>query len=121
MSKTRIIILLSIISAAIIATIIVLTWQTSDSTSQNVENNSSNIQNTIANKPIANVPKQNLDHDRKLQAEADSLLKLFNNMPQVPVYLKDEPIMKTGSETQRGLAYATCEPDRKPTIFISCR
>jgi predicted SprT family Zn-dependent metalloprotease len=38
-------------------------------------------------------------------------------MPSVPIYLKDEPIIKNGTNTEKGLAYTICESN-KPTIFI---
>jgi hypothetical protein len=54
----------------------------------------------------------------KLQADANALIPLFDNMPPVSVYLKDEPIIKTGSNTERGVAYTQCEQHDNPTIFI---
>lgn len=63
-------------------------------------------------------PKLDYETNAKLQIQANSLLKLFGNMPQVPVYIKDEPIIKTGSETQKGVAYTTCENKKEPTIFV---
>ncbi len=56
-------------------------------------------------------------HDN-LQTEADALLPLFDNMPPVPVYLKDEPVIKSGSNTERGVAYTNCESNEHPTIFV---
>jgi hypothetical protein len=69
------------------------------------------------NKPNA-IWSDKIEKDSKLQTQADSLLNLFDKMPQVPVFLKDEPILKTGNEIERGLAYTICEPNNKPTIFI---
>ena len=63
-------------------------------------------------------PKPDYETNAKLQIQANSLLKLFGNMPKVPVYIKDEPIIKTGSETQKGVAYTTCEDKKNPTIFV---
>jgi hypothetical protein len=54
----------------------------------------------------------------ELQKKADSFLNLFDNMPTVSFYLKDEPILKTGTNTERGLAYTICEPNNNPIIFI---
>ena len=58
------------------------------------------------------------EHDDNLQAEADALLFLFDKMPPVPVYLKDEPMLKTGANTERGAAYTHCYSNRLPTIFV---
>ena len=63
-------------------------------------------------------PKPDFETDARLQIQANSLLKLFGNMPYVPVFIKDEPIIKTGSETQKGVAYTTCENKKDPTIFV---
>lgn len=62
--------------------------------------------------------KLDYETNAKLQLQTNSLLKLFGNMPKVPVYIKDEPIIKTGSETQKGVAYTTCENKKDPTIFV---
>jgi hypothetical protein len=58
------------------------------------------------------------EHDDNLQAEADALLPLFDNMPPVPVYLKDEPFLKTGTNTEKGAAYTHCYSRELPTIFV---
>jgi hypothetical protein len=63
-------------------------------------------------------PKPKFETDAKLQKQSDALLKLFDNMPQVPVYLKDEPILKTGSETQKGVGYTVCEMNKTPVIYL---
>ena len=39
-------------------------------------------------------------------------------MPPVPVFIKDEPVLKTGSETQRGVAYTVCGLADKPVIYL---
>lgn len=54
----------------------------------------------------------------KLNLETDRLLSLFDEMPRVPVYVTDEPILKNGSATQKGVAYTACEAKNDPTIFI---
>ncbi len=61
---------------------------------------------------------QNFERSAKLQTETDALLPLFGKMPQVPAFLKDEVINKEGSNTERGVAYTTCENKTQPTIFI---
>jgi hypothetical protein len=64
----------------------------------------------VADKPF--------DRDKKLQAEADALLFLFDKMPPVPVYLKDEPILKSGTNTEKGAAYTQCSTQAAPTIYV---
>lgn len=59
-----------------------------------------------------------LVHDTKLQAESDALLPLFDRMPPVPVFLRDEPVIKTGTNTERGYAYTHCFGQKFPTIFV---
>lgn len=63
-------------------------------------------------------PARNFERNAKLQADTDALLPLFDKMPQVPVFLKDEVINKEGTNTQRGVAYTTCEQKNQPTIFV---
>jgi hypothetical protein len=54
----------------------------------------------------------------KLQAASDALLTLFDRMPSVPIYLKDEPILKTGASTEKGVGYTHCDGGEIPSIFI---
>jgi hypothetical protein len=60
----------------------------------------------------------NFEHNDNLQAEADALLHLFDNMPKVPVFIRDEPILKSGTNTERGAAFTHCTPQQFPTVFI---
>jgi hypothetical protein len=53
-----------------------------------------------------------------LQAETDALLPLFDEMPPVPVFLRDEPVLKSGTSIESGVAYTNCENHDNPTIFI---
>ena len=53
-----------------------------------------------------------------LQAETDALLPLFDQMPSVPVYLKDEPILKSGTNTATANAYTHCDGGEFPFIFV---
>jgi hypothetical protein len=81
------------------------------------------VSNTnVSNKVSINKPNPILNDKvtkvAELQKKADTFLNLFDNMPTVPFYLKDEPILKTGTNTERGLAYTICEPNNNPTIFI---
>lgn len=76
-------------------------------------------ENIVSSNPTpTTAPKPDYETNPKLQIQANSLLKLFGNMPIVPVYIKDEPIIRTGSETQKGVAYTTCENKKDPTIFV---
>lgn len=61
---------------------------------------------------------ENFEFNEKLQTEAGALLPLFNQMPPVPVYLKDEPVLKSGVNTERGVAYTNCDNFESPVIFV---
>jgi len=61
---------------------------------------------------------EEFQRDNNLQAESDALLSLFDAMPPVPVYLKDEPMLKTGTNTETGAAYTHCYSQEFPTIFV---
>ncbi|HEX8250313.1 MAG TPA: SprT-like domain-containing protein [Pyrinomonadaceae bacterium] len=63
-------------------------------------------------------PDDKFDSDGKLQAEADALLLLFDNMPPVPIYLTDEPFLKSGTNTEKGAAYTHCYNHDTPAIFV---
>lgn len=67
--------------------------------------------------PTPAKPIENLERDMNLQAESDKLVKLFG-LRIVPVYLKDEIINKHGTNTERGVAYTTCEEKGNPEIFV---
>lgn len=62
--------------------------------------------------------KLDSEHNDNLQTEADALLPLFDNMPRVPVFIKDEPILKSGTNTETGAAYTHCYPREFPAIFV---
>lgn len=64
------------------------------------------------------VSNENFETDDNLQATTDALLPLFDNMPRVPVYLKDELLLKTGTNTERGAAYTHCYRNESPAIFM---
>lgn len=85
--------------------------------SSNLENSSQNIINTTPTPVKTPLPQKNLETDTKLQRETDSLLSLFDKMPSVPIIIKDEPILKKGSETQKGVAYTKCE-SKNPSIIM---
>jgi SprT-like family len=86
-----------------------------------VANSTQTSTNKTNNLPI-NKPNsaQNtkVEKDLVLQKQADLLLNFFDKMPAVPVFVKDEPILQNGTNTERGLAYTTCENQNVPTIFI---
>lgn len=91
-------------------------------TTEKAENNQNVTNTVVSNKVIpANAippPSEKLERDARLQNTADTFLLLFDKMPQVPVYVKNEPIIKTGSDTQRGVAYTICESKNSPTIYV---
>src|SRR4051812_37408591 len=64
------------------------------------------------------VPPDSFERDDILQAETDVLLPLFDSMPPVPVYVKNEPILKSGTNTERGAAYTHCYAGESPSIFV---
>jgi hypothetical protein len=61
---------------------------------------------------------KNFVQNRDLQGATDALLPLFDEMPPVPVYLRDEPVLKSGTSIENGVAYTNCENHDNPTIFI---
>lgn len=63
---------------------------------------------------VSNLPET----DARLQAEADALLALFDNMPSVPVFVADEVISKSGTNTERGVAYTNCDDFQNPSIVF---
>jgi hypothetical protein len=64
--------------------------------------------------PTAEKTEQN----EKLQAEADALLPLFDEMPPVTVSITDAPVLKSGSSIETGVAYTICEKKNQPDIFV---
>ncbi len=68
--------------------------------------------------PKVKEPEKQHRRDFKLQGQTDRLVKLFGEMPLVPVYLSDEIINKEGTNTERGVAYTTCSKKDKPEIFV---
>lgn len=58
------------------------------------------------------------EHDRRLQAETDALLKLFDNMKPVRVYLSDEAVLGAGTNTEKGSAYTHCYRQNIPVIYL---
>jgi hypothetical protein len=79
------------------------------------DNSQNQTVNQIVTKPT---PREKFERDKNLQAESDRLLPLFDNMPAVPVYLKDEPILKSGTNTEKGSAYTHCYESEKPAVFV---
>jgi hypothetical protein len=63
--------------------------------------------------------EEKFESDDKLQAEADALLFLFDNMPPVRVHLKNEAMNKSAAtNTERGAAYTFCYEQENPVIFV---
>ncbi len=67
---------------------------------------------------IVVVSGHNPEINADLQAKTDEFLALFDRMPPVSVYLKDEPILKSGTNTERGVAYTNCEKGAEPIVYI---
>lgn len=67
---------------------------------------------------VTEPPLENAERDGKLQAETDALLSLFDKMPRVPVYVEDTPMLKSGTNTERGAAYTNCDGHGAPSIFV---
>ena len=72
----------------------------------------------VSNDKQTPVSDKKHETDEKLQNETNALLSLFDNMPAVPAYIKDEPILKSGTNVEKGVAYTICEPKKNPTIFV---
>ncbi len=83
-----------------------------------VEVGANSVANRVSADKILPIRNDKIEKDARLQTQADSLLNLFDNMPSVPVFIKDEPILKTGTNTERGLGYTTCENKNTPTVYI---
>lgn len=104
--------------------IILVWWITSDEANSNVNVNiananiSSNIPKKSSNTPVNSLVKANVKKDATLQKQADGLLRLFDKIPSVPVYLTDQPLLKEGTNTETGLAYTHCVNQGKPEIFV---
>ena len=103
-----------VIAAAVLIILLALFWYLKPSTLPPA----SNILPTPTPVAVNTEKKENFERNMKLQTETDALLPLFNKMPQVPVFLKKEIINKEGSNTERGVAYTTCENKNQPTIFV---
>lgn len=84
-----------------------------------ISSNSENLSRNPANTPSQNKTPQsqkNVKTDNKLQQQTDALLHFFD-MQAVPVFINDEPVLKKGSETQKGVAYTKCE-SKNPSIIM---
>jgi beta-lactamase regulating signal transducer with metallopeptidase domain len=88
--------------------------QTSD-----VEVVSNKISNQASNVNAKSVLDKKTEQSEKLQNETNALLSLFDKKMQiVSVFIKDEPILKSGTEAQQRVAYTICENKTNPTIFV---
>src|SRR5215204_2948015 len=66
----------------------------------------------------SSIPVERPVQNGKLQADTDELLPLFDEMPPVPVFIRDAPVLKSGTNIETGVAYTNCENHENPTIFI---
>lgn len=64
------------------------------------------------------VPEHKGARNPGLQSEVNKILPLFKTMTKVDAYVVDEPIEKTGSEVEKGVAYTTCSPSKIPVLYI---
>lgn len=76
------------------------------------------VQPTAAPKPTPDPRYDRTERDAKLQKATDELLPLFGNMPSVAVFLKDAPVLKNGTNTERSVAYTHCDQPQNPVIFV---
>lgn len=97
-------------------------WFASDQIPQSNDSEiNSNINtNSIhpSNKASERFSNKKGEKNEKLQRQTDALTPLFGKMQNVPVFIVDEPILKSGTETQKGVAYTSCENKNEPTIFV---
>ncbi len=117
MTKTKVFLLLFFVIAALFLAAAVAVWYFFLSpTVEKTETNTNQPTNRVAN--IPSTPEKKFERDAKLQREADALLPLFDKMPSVAVYLKDEPVLKGGTNVENGVAYNVCENKTNPMIFV---
>ncbi len=64
------------------------------------------------------ISREKSDRNDNVQAETDALLSFFDQMPPVPVFLKEEPIIVSGTNTERAVAYTDCAAHDNPTITV---
>lgn len=76
----------------------------------NLNRPSSNENRAPTDKTVEKIPA--------LQTEADRLLKLFDDMPAVPVFVKDAPVLKKGTNVETSVAYTDCQNKTNPTIYV---
>lgn len=113
MSKKNLIYLVAFLAAIvfIISAVIWYRYQTPPIIEVQVNSN-------ISNAAIEKTPDKKLESNAKLQSQTDSLLYLFDKIPSVPIYLKDEPIIKNGTNVEHGVAYTSCGKEKSPIIYI---
>ncbi len=117
MSFKKSLFLIALLAIAIVTAAVIWSYFQTPSTVQTQAN--SNIQpNRVANASSSNPLDKKLERNSNLQSQTDSLLYLFDKIQSVPIYLKDEPIIRNGTNVERGVAYTSCEKDKKPIIYI---
>lgn len=72
----------------------------------------------ISDKQVISAADKQIEKDETLQTEADRLLNLFDKMPSVSVYIKDEPVIKSGTNVEKAVAYTICETKQHPQIYV---
>lgn len=120
MTKFKFIIILSVIFAVLLGFLggLLLMRNSVPTPPLDIQANTNINSNHLSQVKIENPDLRKGETDPKLQFQTNSLLPLFNNMPLVPTFITDEPIIKSGSETQKGVAYTTCVNKDNPTIYL---
>lgn len=117
MTKTKVFFLLFFVIAAFSLLFIAAVWYLfQPSPIEMTEINTNQPTNQAAN--IPSTPEKKFERVARLQNQADALLSLFDKMPSVPVFIKDEPILKGGTNVENGVAYNICENRNNPNIFV---
>jgi hypothetical protein len=117
MSFKKLLFLIALFAIAIFTAAVIWNYFQSSPPVETTENSNSQTTQISNAKPEKSLDEK-LERNLKLQSQTDSLLKLFDKMPSVPVYLKDEPIIKNGTNVEHGVAYTDCGKNKSPTIYI---
>ena len=121
MTKAKIIIVFSVIFAVIFLFLVVAIFRWGFFSTPPPEPPQTNSNPEINKTPKVKTGPSQIkkgETDPQLQDQINSLLPLFDKMPVVPIFLTDEPILKSGSETQKGVGYTICNTKDNPTIYL---